>query len=256
MVANALVFVSAGCLVSIGCLVVYFIYRGDLFHPSLRRGSVLDSVRDMARPSPLGPAGEGSSTDEDRKAHFRRRMRVFIPAEDALTHLKSWRNSRSSSFATNAFAAGKDDSTLMSSEEPPVVQNRYRKPDAEQPKRTVTKDLEDTTIEAGEEHLYSSSARPHPDMFSPISIEPGSMGPAVVFIGCVFGASVGGSAMSRAPMEVPLNNSVLKGERDDEEEQDESLDAAYGVERANAFVPKSSIIPFWRRSSRGSGGGG
>lgn len=59
------------------------------------------------------------------------------------------------------------------------------------------------------EHFYSSWLRPDPVSFGPVNIKPGKTDSALAYIGCVFASSVGGSAMQKVPMEVPLDQSKL-----------------------------------------------
>ena len=59
------------------------------------------------------------------------------------------------------------------------------------------------------EHVLSSWLRPDPTMFGSIKINPGKTTSALAHIGCVSASCVGGTAMQKVPMEVPLDESKL-----------------------------------------------
>ncbi|KAI9695754.1 MAG: hypothetical protein M1820_008426 [Bogoriella megaspora] len=254
------------------------------------------SINSIARSTPTsGLYGTAAPMDDERKSNLRQRMRTlraFVPAEDALSHLKAAKNSRSSSITVLEerndngvyrraswvhheappynnddyffFSSGTassdpwdfkhkkehrehggthkwchspqykigaqpqgdkhvsvqelpsltntDTATTTTSESTLAAENRFRKFNAEHLKSALTEDSsdsEDSETSSKREHwkqsLYSACMRSDPPMFSPVNIKPGKVKPGIAFVGCVAGATVGGSAMLKVPMKVPLD---------------------------------------------------
>jgi hypothetical protein len=266
-----------------------------------------------ARTVPTQPVGMGSAVDHRRISELKRRWRAFVPAEDALRHLKT-QSSRSSSrslsvpsltdvkleddarddseyrrgswvhheappyhdedwFYFESGTASSDpwdfkhkrdhlkrggthkwahtpelkisadkhgqevylrsfdtpelttvstttssDATLAQDPHPhrrrlaAKVDQQFKKldaHDAEHDQDSPMSEEKDDDDKPEKDHFFSSWLRPEPIMFKSINIKPGQAPPALALIGCTVAASVGGSAMRKVPMEVPLDQSAM-----------------------------------------------
>ncbi|KAL9067329.1 MAG: hypothetical protein Q9157_006842 [Trypethelium eluteriae] len=268
----------------IGTLLMYIYHR----HVIVRtQNAVLRTADQMARTLPTGTHNVGPQVDGDRMAELRRRMRAFVPAEDALRHLRTDSASRRASMApyidaeTSTFE--EDDSSYRQEawvhhEAPPYNNNDwfffssgtassdpwdfnhkkqhldkasthnwwhtpelklaavhdsghecfFRALDTADSALTSSSDamlsgarnrlarhletdsdLIENKEEGEKEHFYSSWLRPDPASFGSVNIRTGNADSALAYIGCVAASSVGGSAMQKVPMEVPLDQSKL-----------------------------------------------
>ena len=259
-------------------------------HRNAVKRTLVRSTNHIARSSPTGTYSTGSTVDDQRRSELRRRMRAFVPAEDALKHLKTNAGSSQTSVTESINSDTKirrdsDSSYRRGSwvhhEAPPYNNNdwfffssgtassdpwdlKHRRQhldkasthnwwhsadlklaqahDKEEQEHTLHSTLETVTRSSssttgsdavlfgarnrhrresqnadhlgedekeGKEHFYSSWLRPDPVMFGPVNIKPGKLDSALAYMGCVLASSVGGSAMQKVPMEVPLDESKL-----------------------------------------------
>ncbi|KAL9095620.1 MAG: hypothetical protein Q9165_002052 [Trypethelium subeluteriae] len=268
----------------IGTLFMYIHRR----HAMIRsQNAVLRTADQMVRIQPTGLHSTGSQVEGHRMAELRRRMRAFVPAEDALRHLRADSARRGASMApyinAKTSTSSEDDSCYrreawVHHEAPPYNNNddwfffssgtassdpwdfkhqkkhldkasthnwwhspelklaavhdsghecHFRTSDTADAALTSSSDAMFSTArnrlarhlgtdadsieskEQGEkDHFYSSWLRPDPASFGPVNIHTGKADSALAIVGCIAASSVGGSAMQKVPMEVPLDQST------------------------------------------------